>query len=433
MVKKWWNIKKDAAEKEQEYSHKEQEGKRDKKQGTRRLVPIESILEYIKSSIKYLTEIKNELADKSAKQELDGIIQVLDDTLKGHSWDRKAEVTQDERWRAELWLGVSRNEIVSNVIVGQGFSADFKSKLLSNIRYELEAPLRELYSTLIEQGGRELDDMVSKDPAGIELEREIDEIRSNENLTRQEQDIEIIKHVQSMVGRYFDKSLYSSSDTLSKQLMSEAMGYGIPANLANLFAQYREIKPVDIGTTKHMTCVMMSYLCGRILREHEFTVYWINVQENYLGQQEDHVAIIARLRGGTYYLVDAAQPKGSGWLGNYIEQGEFLDEIENALKDKFVYFKELDETRDDLHHRVRILRFEGGVASSIWNNIGVIYHAKGDSDEAIACYHNALQTNPKDAVVWRNLSALYANNGNLDKARQCYNEALKINPKIQMR
>ena len=48
-------------------------------------------------------------------------------------------------------------------------------------------------------------------------------------------------------------------------------------------AVYNEIRPTEIVKNKHMICVMQSYLCGRILKELRFKVYWANVEEDWEG------------------------------------------------------------------------------------------------------------------------------------------------------
>ena len=64
------------------------------------------------------------------------------------------------------------------------------------------------------------------------------------------------------------------------------------------------------------------------------------------------------------------------------------------------------------------------------NNLGVALFAKGDLEEAIAQYRKALEINPDDAGSLSNLGLAFLKKGDLDEAITQYRKVLKINPNL---
>jgi lipoprotein NlpI len=64
-----------------------------------------------------------------------------------------------------------------------------------------------------------------------------------------------------------------------------------------------------------------------------------------------------------------------------------------------------------------------------YSNRGNAYYAKGDNDNAIADYNQAIQLNPKDAAAFNNRGSAYFAKGNSDHAIADYSQAIQINPR----
>jgi lipoprotein NlpI len=69
--------------------------------------------------------------------------------------------------------------------------------------------------------------------------------------------------------------------------------------------------------------------------------------------------------------------------------------------------------------------------ASIHGDLGAILcDVKHDLDGAIACFHKALDLDPKDATARHNLGVALLDKGDLDGAIACYKKALELDPKF---
>jgi len=66
---------------------------------------------------------------------------------------------------------------------------------------------------------------------------------------------------------------------------------------------------------------------------------------------------------------------------------------------------------------------------SQWHSRGVRYFKKKDYENAISCFDNSLEINPKDAVVWNDKGYALYMQGKFKSAIKCFNNAIKIDPK----
>ncbi len=62
------------------------------------------------------------------------------------------------------------------------------------------------------------------------------------------------------------------------------------------------------------------------------------------------------------------------------------------------------------------------------NNLGVVLHRQGKTDEAIAHYSEVLRIKPRDADAHNNIGVLLADQGKTDEAVEHYTEALRLDP-----
>jgi lipoprotein NlpI len=63
-----------------------------------------------------------------------------------------------------------------------------------------------------------------------------------------------------------------------------------------------------------------------------------------------------------------------------------------------------------------------------FSNRGNAYYAKGDNENAITDYSQAIQLNPKDAVTLNNRGSAYFAKGQSDRAIADYSQAIQLNP-----
>jgi tetratricopeptide (TPR) repeat protein len=70
--------------------------------------------------------------------------------------------------------------------------------------------------------------------------------------------------------------------------------------------------------------------------------------------------------------------------------------------------------------------------AEVFNSRGVAHHHKGDYDQAIADYSEAIRLDPKNAMALRNRGLVYHDDkGDLDRAIRDFDQAIRINPKYE--
>jgi tetratricopeptide (TPR) repeat protein/transglutaminase-like putative cysteine protease len=63
-----------------------------------------------------------------------------------------------------------------------------------------------------------------------------------------------------------------------------------------------------------------------------------------------------------------------------------------------------------------------------WNNLGLIYLAERDDDQAIAAFQKQIEVNPYDEYAYNNLGRVYWNERKYDEAVKAFNKQLENNP-----
>ena len=96
------------------------------------------------------------------------------------------------------------------------------------------------------------------------------------------------------------------------------------------------------------------------------------------------------------------------------------DEAKNS-KDK------QDEAQKAIEHYTNAIQFKPDFAVA-YNNRGLAYAAKGDSDAAFADYNTAIALAPEDAKAYNNRGLAYAAKGDSDAAFADYNTAIALAP-----
>ena len=73
-------------------------------------------------------------------------------------------------------------------------------------------------------------------------------------------------------------------------------------------------------------------------------------------------------------------------------------------------------------------RYNGHDLAVLYSNRGVEYSAKGDHENAIADYNEAIRLDPKIAEAYNNRGNAWRNKGDYDRAIADYNEAIRLDP-----
>jgi tetratricopeptide (TPR) repeat protein len=63
-----------------------------------------------------------------------------------------------------------------------------------------------------------------------------------------------------------------------------------------------------------------------------------------------------------------------------------------------------------------------------WNNLGLIYFAMRENDQAIAAFQKQIEVNPYDQYAYNNLGRVYVNEREYDEAAKAFNKQLENNP-----
>ncbi len=67
---------------------------------------------------------------------------------------------------------------------------------------------------------------------------------------------------------------------------------------------------------------------------------------------------------------------------------------------------------------------------SAYNNLGLIYSNKGQFQNGIDAYENALKLNPKSYTAWHQLGKLASSNANFQRSIEAFRQAVELNPKF---
>ncbi len=120
-----------------------------------------------------------------------------------------------------------------------------------------------------------------------------------------------------------------------------------------------------------------------------------------------------------------------------IEPGETRKIIEHLIPSAHQYIKiglscyhrgDYDEAIKQFQEA---LKLNPGKAE-IHYNLGLTYQAKASWDEAVEEYRKALELNPEDAETHNNLGIVYYNQGDYQKAIEEFKLALSINPDFEI-
>ncbi|WP_293347462.1 MULTISPECIES: serine protease [unclassified Microcoleus] len=137
----------------------------------------------------------------------------------------------------------------------------------------------------------------------------------------------------------------------------------------------------------------------------------------------------------------AAWRKKGDALGASKQYGFALDAIERAIeeaekqnqKDFALYWRKGVTLRELKRDPEAIIAYTKSIEIQPhpypYVNRGSLYGGKGDYDNALKDYNEAIKLDPKNAIAYSNRGDVYYNKGDYDNALKVYTEAIKLDPK----
>ena len=108
--------------------------------------------------------------------------------------------------------------------------------------------------------------------------------------------------------------------------------------------------------------------------------------------------------------------------------------LEKNSNNRYNDFTELKFNLIEIYHnltgdRYAIVGKKVPLTKSNWNNKGLALSELGKHQEAIECYDNSLEINPRDISAWNNKGIALKHLGKHQEAMGCFDKALEINPR----
>jgi len=91
----------------------------------------------------------------------------------------------------------------------------------------------------------------------------------------------------------------------------------------------------------------------------------------------------------------------------------------------------VDQRIDGCSAVIKAGREKGDKLAEVFNNRGVAYRLKGDSERAISDYGQAIRLNAKFAAAYNNRGVAYDHRGDYERALADYEQALKLKPSAE--
>ena len=77
----------------------------------------------------------------------------------------------------------------------------------------------------------------------------------------------------------------------------------------------------------------------------------------------------------------------------------------------------------------RFILSEFSKNEQVWCNLGFILFKKGELDDALSCYNEALSLNPKHIQTLTNMASLYLFQGNIKQGKLYLEQIIELEPK----
>jgi len=192
--------------------------------------------------------------------------------------------------------------------------------------------------------------------------------------------------------------------------------------------------PPDISYVQSTTAGTLPYMAPE-----QFKGKKIDIRSDIYG----FGIVLYQMVAGTYPL-----PKKSSWEKMHLIQSPLpikqsipaeLDALIHKCleKDAAKRYRNFSDLRQDLSKIYfdltgETIPEESGKVLEVWelNNKGGALGNLGRYDEAIDCYDEALDINPRYADAWNNKGAALGNLGRYDEELACYDEVLDVNPRF---
>ncbi len=97
-----------------------------------------------------------------------------------------------------------------------------------------------------------------------------------------------------------------------------------------------------------------------------------------------------------------------------------------GLGSAYLNLQKIAAARDSFEHAVKLRASYPGTLANAWNNLGLIATREKNTDEAIRCFTQALDSSPNHSIALDNLGNAYRLERNWDEARKTFERALQV-------
>jgi tetratricopeptide (TPR) repeat protein len=234
----------------------------------------------------------------------------------------------------------------------------------------------------------------------------------------------------------------SEHENLSEYIMDELSGALVDGDLEvadrrNLAFVYKELNLQMSGDVDEKTAVSIGkflgapyVVIGQLVKagsSRRYRVSGINVET---AVQESSTRLSVRDDRALRSLIAAVQKAPVVTVAaNYGEIGSTAPKTAGAFFDRALLSQSRGEYDNAIADYTEALRIDPHNAAA-YSNRGFAYYAKGMHDRAIEDYTAALRIDPKDAYAYNNRGGAYYAKGMHDRAIEDYTAALRIDPNL---
>ncbi len=161
----------------------------------------------------------------------------------------------------------------------------------------------------------------------------------------------------------------------------------------------------------------------RLIYENYKAVYADKIRAAFSAKGKER--LLKKLLKGVKCYNDNRLEKALKIFKKLLEKCETRDEYAAVLLFIAKTYEDMGYPELELQTYKQLLEHDGE-NSTAWSNMGLVYEARGESAEAIACYEKSIGVNPSNPYPHNNLAAVYYRTGNYEGAIASAKRALEL-------